>query len=147
MSCVRYVSSIAQAAVQSSYNTLIILTQKLITSPAQIGPLVSRVLCNSALKVTGIDSTSPGGSERSRNIPPCSPVYHYPSSCVGVLLASYMLRHFLGKADWSDPQSPHLQDSSALLVGINNLLSKCKNATVAYALDILSNVATNIHRV
>lgn len=102
---------------------------------------------------------SQGLGGRKPHLPPCSPVYHYPSSCVGVLLASYMLRHYLGAA--RDPaggggawgawgawggNSNHfmLQDMTALLSWIETLLAKCADLSVVYALDVLSEVAANL---
>lgn len=86
-------------------------------------------------------------------LPPCSPVYHYPSSCIGILLASYMLRHCLssareqhGDGGGGEVDLFILQDAAALLSWIDQLLLKCKDVSVAYALDILSVVATNLQQ-
>lgn len=101
-------------------------------------------------------SSGTGASEGSekRNLPPCRPVYHYASSCIGVLLASYMLRHNLlvarqaGTGMTHQDQRQHflLQDVGALLTWIEKLLEKCKDLSVAYVLDILSVVATDIQQ-
>jgi hypothetical protein len=90
----------------------------------------------------------------SKTLPPCSPVYHYPSSCIGTLLASYMLRQCLevlwgGDADTfsvgADRDSLFvLQDAAALLSWIEKLLNKCNDLSMAYALDLLSVVATHL---
>ena len=84
---------------------------------------------------------------QGQGLPPCSPIYHYPSSCVGILLATYMLRHYLALA--REPEADNhfiLQDASALLTWIDKLLEKCKDLSAAYALDILSVVATDIQQ-
>ena len=93
---------------------------------------------------TGLATQSRGQSQ----LPPCSPLYHYPSSCIGVLLASYMLRHYLTVL--REPTSRNqnhfmLQDVTALLAWMETLLGKCTDLSVAYALDTLSVVATNLH--
>jgi hypothetical protein len=141
------------------------MIQKIIGVSAPVDPFVAYVLCGSDKEQSrnrreNRDNGSYSTNEyQQRNykimqegqrkgiIPPCSPIYHYPSSCVGILLASYMVRYSIETTNaMHDDNMGIVQDVSALLSWIDKFLVKCKDIGVAYAIDILSVVANHVHK-